>query len=110
MKTVDVLISQKKMKKDALIIDISCDRNGGIETSRPTTLVNPIYVIDGVTHYAVDHTPSTFYKTISASLSEIVSKSINMLIMDEPNNTLFDALIVKDGIVIYERINQFQNR
>lgn len=100
----------KRMKKDCLIIDISCDKNGGIETSKPTTLDNPIYVVDGVTHYAVDHTPSIFYKTISASLSNIVSKSIDMLILDEPNKTLSDALIVKDGIVIDERINQFQNR
>ncbi len=100
----------KRMKKDALIIDISCDRNGGIETSKPTTLINPIYVIDGVTHYAVDHTPTLFYKTISVSLSEIVSKSIDMLIMDQPNKILSNALIVKNGVVIDERINQFQNR
>ena len=27
-----------RMKKDCMIIDISCDRNGGIETSIPTTI------------------------------------------------------------------------
>lgn len=100
----------KRMKKDTLIIDISCDANGGVETSKSTSLDNPIYVIDGITHYAVDHTPSMFYKTISASLSEIVSKRIDMLIEDKPNSVLSNALIVKDGVVIDERINQFQKR
>ncbi len=100
----------KHMKKDALIIDISCDSNGGVETSKPTSLDDPIYVIDGITHYVVDHTPSIFYKTISATLSEIVSNNIDMLIVNKPNEVLSQALIVKDGIVIDERINQFQKR
>ena len=32
----------KRMKKDTLIIDISCDTNGGVETSKSTSLDNPI--------------------------------------------------------------------
>lgn len=100
----------KRMKKDAMIIDISCDRNGGVETSKPTFLDSPIYEVDGIVHYAVDHTPSIFYKTISATLSEIISKNIDMLIVGKPNDILSNALIVKDGIVLDERINQFQKR
>ena len=75
----------KKMKKGALIIDISCDRNGGIETCIPTTIDNPTYVIDGITHYAVDHTPSLFYKTISESLSEIMIMYIDCLLYTSPS-------------------------
>ena len=37
-----------KMKKPSLIIDISCDKAGGIETSIPTTIENPVYTVDGV--------------------------------------------------------------
>ena len=44
-----------------MIIDISCDRNGGIETSIPTTIENPTYMVEGIRHYVVDHTPSLFY-------------------------------------------------
>ncbi len=51
----------KRMKHGAMIIDVSCDRNGGVETSIPTTIENPTYVIDGVTHYVFDHTPSFFW-------------------------------------------------
>ena len=74
------------------------------------SLDNPIYVIDDVSHYAVDHTPSMFYKTISSSLSEIVSKTIDMLITDCDDEVLTRALIVKDGVIIDQRINQFQQR
>jgi N5-(carboxyethyl)ornithine synthase len=62
----------KRMKKGAMIIDVSCDRAGAIETSVPTTLENPTYVVDGITHYVVDHTPSLFYKTTSKCISEVV--------------------------------------
>lgn len=100
----------KRMKKGAMIIDISCDRNGGIESSKPTTMNNPIFVEEGIIHYAVDHTPSIFYKTISKSLSEEVSKTIDFLIEDNPNQMLNDSLIIKNGNVIDQRIMIFQNR
>lgn len=100
----------KKMKKGALIIDISCDKNGGIETSVPTNLDNPIYVVDDIVHYAVDHTPTLFYKTISHSLSENLSIFLNHLIEEKNNTTLNEALIVNDGTVIDQRINDFQGR
>jgi len=99
-----------KMKKGSLIIDISCDRNGGIETSIPTTLTNPTYIVDGIVHYAVDHTPTLFFKTISESLSENIALYLNQLIDDTPNIVLKDAIAVQDGKIIDQRINQFQGR
>ncbi|MDV2440812.1 N(5)-(carboxyethyl)ornithine synthase [Acinetobacter gerneri] len=100
----------KKMKKGALIIDISCDKNGGIESSVPTNLDNPIYVVDDIVHYAVDHTPTLFYKTISHSLSESLSIFLNHLIEEKNNSILDEALIVNNGMVIDQRINDFQGR
>lgn len=101
----------KRMKKGALIIDISCDRNGGIETCIPTTIDNPTYVIDGITHYAVDHTPSLFYKTISESLSEIMIMYIDDLIEGNMNNDVLNkSLIIDHGKIIDQRIILFQNR
>ena len=52
-----------RLKKGALIVDVSCDRNGAIESCVPTTIENPTYYVDGILHYAVDHTPSIFYKS-----------------------------------------------
>ena len=38
------------MKKSSMIIDISCDRAGGIETSISITIEKPVYTVDGVLH------------------------------------------------------------
>lgn len=100
----------KRMKKGALLIDISCDRAGGIETSVPTTIENPTYHVDGIMHYVVDHTPSLFYKTTTLNLSEVVSGYIDLLCEDRPDKTLQDALCIKEGIIIDEKIKRFQNR
>lgn len=99
-----------KMKKHSLIIDISCDRNGGIETSIPTTIENPIYVYDGIYHYVVDHTPSIFYKTATEGISVQVSKYIDYLITGEFNEVLNKAKIFDAGVIIDNKIKSFQGR
>lgn len=99
-----------KMKKGSMIIDVSCDKNGAIESSHPTTIENPTYFMDGVLHYVVDHTPSLFYKTFSWNNSELIYPYLEELMMDEPGNVLKDALIVEKGIIVDQRINIFQGR
>lgn len=100
----------KRLRKDALIIDISCDRNGAIETSIPTTLENPIYSIDGVSHYVVDHTPTLFWKTTTESISEVFVKFIDELIEDTPGGVLQACHIFEKGVILDQKINDFQNR
>lgn len=100
----------KRMKKNAMIIDVSCDRHGGIESSVPTSIDNPTYIVDGVLHYVVDHTPSLFYKTFTYDNSKAVAKYIEMLIFDSPDAVLKKAMIVEDGKIIDKRIINFQKR
>lgn len=100
----------KRMRKNSLIIDVSCDKNGAIETSIPTTLENPIYMVDGVMHYVVDHTPTLFYKTASAGISAEVCKYADELVEDKPGKVLMDALAVENGIIRDSRIIDFQKR
>ena len=100
----------KRMKRNALIIDIACDRNGGVESSVPTTIEEPIYKIDGITHYVVDHTPSLFWKTATESLSEEFSKHIDSLILDSPDEILIKAHNFDKGVILDNRINKFQGR
>jgi len=102
----------KRLKKDCIIVDISCDRNGGIQTCIPTTIENPTYFLDGILHYAVDHTPSFLYKDASKSISEEVVKYIDILVesQEENNLVLSNAIIIKNGNIIDEEINIFQNR
>ena len=100
----------KRMRKDALIIDISCDRNGGIETSVPTSIENPTFFIDGIRHYVVDHTPSLFWKTTSESLSEQVVRFIDCFIEGSmsTNVVLSNCLIIDNGVILDDRIKRYQ--
>src|SRR5207253_1496030 len=45
------------MKKGAVIVDVAIDQGGCFETSRPTTHSDPVYSVDGVTHYCVANMP-----------------------------------------------------
>lgn len=100
----------RKMKRNSMIIDISCDRAGAIETSIPTTLDSPSYFVDGIRHYVVDHTPSLFYKTATESISKQFTNYIDYLISGQPNSCLENALEIRDGIILDKRIIDFQNR
>lgn len=100
----------KRMKKGSMIIDVSCDRNGGVETCIPTGFENPTYYEEGVLHYTVDHTPSLFYKTFTKNNSKIIRKFVEELITEKIGECMQNALIVKDGDIIDERIKKVQNR
>lgn len=100
----------KRMRRNSMIIDVSCDRSGGIETSIPTTIDHPTYFVDGILHYAVDHTPALFYKTFTWNNSKIICPFINELIAGECNAVLRDSLIIQDGEIIDKEINKYQNR
>lgn len=100
----------KRLQPNALIVDISCDRAGAIETSIPTPIENPTYYVDGVMHYVVDHTPSLFFKTATSGISAEVCKFIDELIEDRPGKVLKDSMAVKNGEILDQRINAFQGR
>ena len=61
------------MKEDAVIVDVSIDHGGCFETSKVTTLENPIYEEHGVIHYCVPNIASKYSKTASQALSNIFS-------------------------------------
>ena len=62
----------EKMKPGSMIVDISCDPHMGIESSRATTITEPVYWHKGILHYAVDHTPTLFFRSVSQSISREV--------------------------------------
>jgi alanine dehydrogenase len=45
------------MKKGAVIVDVAIDQGGCIETAHPTTHSDPVYEVDGITHYCVANMP-----------------------------------------------------
>lgn len=102
----------KRMKPGAMIIDISCDRNGGVETSIPTTIEKPDYMVDGIRHYVVDHTPSLFYKSTTACLSHEFVKYADILIegREKEDETLLNSMEIEKGVIKDKRIVEFQGR
>ncbi|CUU09243.1 L-alanine dehydrogenase [Candidatus Thermokryptus mobilis] len=61
----------KKMKPGSVIIDVSIDQGGCIETSRPTTIVNPVFVKHGVIHYCVPNIASNVARTATYALTNV---------------------------------------
>ena len=59
----------KQMKPGSVIVDVAIDQGGCFETSRPTTHADPIYVVDGVTHYCVANMPGGVPRTSTFALN-----------------------------------------
>ncbi|MBM3181051.1 MAG: alanine dehydrogenase [Chloroflexi bacterium] len=53
----------RSMKPRSVIMDISIDEGGCVETSRPTTHERPIYIEEGVLHYCVPNIPGAVART-----------------------------------------------
>jgi len=60
----------KTMRPGSVIVDVSIDQGGCIETSRPTTLDQPTFVAHGVVHYCVPNMSSNIARTASRVLSD----------------------------------------
>jgi len=58
-----------EMKDGAVLIDVAVDQGGCIETCRPTTHDDPIFVIDGVIHYCVANMPGAVPYTSTIALT-----------------------------------------
>ena len=61
----------KAMKPGSVILDVSIDQGGCVETSRPTTLSDPVFARHGVTHFCVPNIPSSVARTASHALSNV---------------------------------------
>jgi len=58
----------KQMKSGAVIVDVSIDQGGCIETARPTTHSQPTYLVDDVVHYCVTNIPGAVGRTSTQAL------------------------------------------
>ena len=57
------------MHEGSVIADVAIDQGGCVETSRPTTHSEPVYVVDGVTHYCVANMPGAVPITSTKALT-----------------------------------------
>jgi alanine dehydrogenase len=57
-----------RMKPGSVIVDVSVDQGGCVETTKPTTHSDPIYTVDGVLHYCVSNMPGIVPRTSTGAL------------------------------------------
>jgi alanine dehydrogenase len=60
-----------RMKNGAVIVDVSVDQGGCVETTRPTSHSDPVYLVDGVLHYAVPNIPGIVPATSTFALTNV---------------------------------------
>ncbi|MBD0318322.1 MAG: alanine dehydrogenase [Thermoleophilia bacterium] len=60
-----------EMKEGSVICDVSIDQGGCVETARPTTHSEPVYVVDDVTHYCVSNMPGAVPITSTMALTNV---------------------------------------
>ncbi len=63
----------KKMKKNSVVVDISIDQGGCVETSKLTTHSNPVFVKHDVIHYCVPNIPARVARTATYAISNIIA-------------------------------------
>ncbi len=95
-KTPNVVTEEmvKNMKKGAVIVDVSIDQGGCVETSRPTTHSDPVFMLHDVIHYCVPNMPALVSRTASYGLNNASLEYI----MDIAENGLAHALMGNSGL------------
>ena len=97
-----------RMKRGAMIIDVSCDPELEIETSHPTTIDDPVYTVDHVLHYAVDNTPAMFPISVSKMLAKKVSALVDSVVEGNLFEMLQRAIVIRNGHIVDPRITEFR--
>jgi alanine dehydrogenase len=69
----------RRMRPGSVVVDIAIDQGGCIETSRPTTHDDPVFVEEGVTHYCVANMPGAYARTATQALTNVTYRYVELL-------------------------------
>ncbi|AZQ44435.1 alanine dehydrogenase [Nonlabens ponticola] len=102
----------KEMRPGTVIVDVAVDQGGCVETTRPTTHEDPIYIIDDVVHYSVANMPGAVPYTSTVALTNVTLPYVLRLANqgwetacgNDPS--LHKGLNIIDGKVMYHEINE----
>lgn len=96
----------RSMKKGSVIVDIAIDQGGCIETSKPTSHENPVFLEEGINHYCVTNMPGAYPRTSTQALSENLYPFLVKLVANEDistslrkNKSLMEAVNIYHGKV-----------
>jgi alanine dehydrogenase len=88
----------KEMRAGAVMVDISIDQGGCFETSHVTTHADPIYMVDGVVHYAVGNMPGAVPRTSTYALTNVTLPYLLALATDGPEQAIRDDPALAFGV------------
>lgn len=91
----------KAMQSGSVIVDVSIDQGGCIETSRPTSHDHPIFVLHGVIHYCVTNMPGAFPRTSTLALTTTTWPYIERLVAGSMEE-------LKDDPVLLTALNTYR--
>jgi alanine dehydrogenase len=100
----------REMKQGAVVVDVAIDQGGCFETSRPTTHSDPVYSVDGVTHYCVANMPGgvpvTSTKALTNATLPYVEEIADYGLADAVarDRALARGVNVLDGKLTYEAV------
>lgn len=95
----------KIMQQGSVIVDVAVDQGGCVESTHPTTHEDPIYVVDGVIHYAVANMPGGVPRTSTLALTnatlpyllQVANKGWKLSLRD--SHPLRQGLNIAEGII-----------
>jgi len=88
----------KRMKPGSVIVDVAIDQGGCFETSHATTHADPVYVVDGVTHYCVANMPGGVPRTSTFALNNATLPFVLALAGKGWKKALADDPHLKNGL------------
>jgi alanine dehydrogenase len=94
-----------RMRPGSVVIDLAVDQGGCIETTRPTTLSDPTYLVDGIVHYCVTNVPGQFPRTASSALSAAVAPRLLSLAEHVVAGTVRDPVLAPTLARVAESAN-----
>jgi len=103
------------MRRGSVIVDVSVDQGGCIETTRPTSHDNPTYEVDGVIHYCVSNMPGAVARTSTFALTNTTFPyCLKMVTMGyreamRSDKALMRGLNTYDGKVTYKPVAEAVN-
>ncbi len=99
------LVTQKMvdtMKPGSVIIDVSIDQGGSIETSRPTTLAQPTFLYNDVIHYCCPNLTANIARTASIALSNASLPYVREIATLGPEEAIRKHLDLARGVFTYQ--------
>lgn len=92
----------QKMKPGSVVVDVSIDQGGCVETAHPTTHSNPTYLVDGVVHYAVTNMPAACARTATQGLTNATLPYALKLANLGVKKALQEDRHLRQGLNVYE--------